>query len=215
MESEILMKDNYTHICLVVDRSGSMMTIYKDMNGAILQLMQEQVDAQIGDITVDVITFDSDIEVVYESVNPADVIGNVIVPRGSTALNDAIGFAINRLGNKFKIMSEQSRPDKVIVVIVTDGGENASKEYSQAQVKAMVEEQTTKWNWTFMYLAANVDAFGTGAGYGFDATNTMGYVATASGTHGSYSGLSSNITRTRSGLDSGFTDEEREVANGE
>lgn len=212
MESEILMKDNYTHICLVVDRSGSMMTIYKDMNGAIVQLMREQAEANIGDITVDVITFDSDIDVVHENVDPLDVGENVIVPRGSTALNDAIGFAINRLGNKFRIMSERSRPDKVIVVVVTDGGENASKEYSQAQVKAMVEEQASKWNWTFMYLAANVDAFGTGAGYGFDATNTMGYVATASATHGSYSGLSANIARTRSGLASGFTDEEREAA---
>lgn len=199
----------YTHLCLVVDRSGSMQTIYKDMNGAIQTLLDDQA-ALDGTIRVDVVLFDTTIDVAHENVHPSDVRHDLIEPRGMTALNDAIGVAIKRLGNKFKIMDEGNRPSKVIVVVVTDGGENSSREYTAEQIKAMVTEQTDQWGWQFTYLAANVDAFATGSTYGFAANQTLQYVPTASGATNSFAAASANITRSRLGDDSGYTQEERE-----
>ena len=148
---------DYTHLALIVDRSGSMQTIASDVNGAIKKLLEEQAQ-EPGTIKVDVATFDSIVEFVCTDVAPADVPEDLVNPRGMTALNDAIGQMINRLGNKFKTTPEDKRPAHVIVVIATDGLENSSREYTAQQVKEMVKEQTEKWQWTFIYLAANVDA---------------------------------------------------------
>lgn len=202
---------NYTHLMLIADRSGSMQGVHTDVNGAIKKMMEEQAALE-GKILVDVIVFDSTIDVVHESVDPTAVSGDVIEPRGSTALNDAIGMGITRLGRKLSIMAEDARPSNVVVVIATDGMENASREYSTDQVKALVTEQTEKWGWTFIYLAANVDAFGTGGGYGFNAATTMSMAGSGAGMSNGYWSASASVTRTRSGLSADFTDEEREAA---
>lgn len=204
--------ENYTHIGLVVDRSGSMSGIAQDMNGGIQQLLRDR----IGDdkVLVDVATFDTVVEFVETDATPADIVSaEYCVPRGSTALNDAIGQMINRLGNKFKTMSEDQRPGNVIVVIVTDGMENASREYTAEQIKKMVEQQTSEWGWVFTYLAANVDAFATGAGYGFDRGQTIAYAASSVGTQNVWDAASANIGRVAKGSRSGYTEDERDSAN--
>jgi uncharacterized protein YegL len=201
----------YTHVGFVIDRSGSMSGIAQDMNGGIRQTLDD-LAKQEGVIKVDVATFDNDVEFVYTDAHPSDITSDLVVPRGSTALNDAIGQMITRLGNKFKTMPEEKRPSTVIVVVVTDGMENASREYKTVQIKAMVEEQTGKWNWTFTYLAANVDAFATGAAYGFAPGQTMSYAASGSATRKMSKGMSANISRTIAGDSTGYLATEREDA---
>ena len=203
--------DNYTHLALVVDRSGSMSDLAKEVNGSIKKLLADQAK-EPGDLLVDVATFDDYVEFVYTNARADEVRENLVEPRGMTALNDAIGQTIVRLGNKFKTLAEDKRPGHVIVVIATDGFENASKEYSAEQVKAMVEEQKTKWNWTFIYLAANVDAFKTGGNLGFGAGQTISVAGSGASFASAYAGTSNLITRTRSGLSTEYTDEEREAA---
>jgi uncharacterized protein YegL len=206
---------NYTHIGLVVDRSGSMSDIAQDMNGGIQQLLRDQTKAEAF-VKVDVATFDNDVEFVATDATPESIMNEEFCnPRGSTALNDAIGQMINRLGNKFATMPEEKRPSQVIVVIVTDGMENASREYTSDQIKAMVTKQTDEYQWTFMYLAANVDAFATGGTLGFGRKMSMGYAATAGGTQNMWAASSANIARTIAGDHSGYTDEEREAASEE
>jgi Mg-chelatase subunit ChlD len=199
---------NLTHLTLIVDRSGSMHGIHTDMNGAILSLLEAQSN-EPGDVVVDVVTFDNVVEYPYTGVDPLDVKGDVIEPRGSTALNDAIGLTTRKNGRYFASLAEEDRPGTVIVVVVTDGMENASREYTTEQVKAMVTEQTEQWGWTFMYLAANVDAFATGSGYGFAPGQTMAYAASSKGSKMSMSNLHANASRARRGDSSGFTEEER------
>jgi uncharacterized protein YegL len=203
--------ENYTHLALVVDSSGSMQTIVDDVNGAIAQLLSDQAK-EPGTLRVDVCTFDSVVEFVATDAAVADVPADLVAPRGGTALNDAIGLMILRLGNKFKIMPEEKRPAHVIVVIATDGMENSSREFSAAQVKAMVTEQTEKWSWTFVYLAANVDAFATGGAYGFAKGSTISVAGTGQSFQAAYGSTSNLVTRTRSGLSTEYTDEEREAA---
>jgi Mg-chelatase subunit ChlD len=201
-----------TRLVIVADRSGSMHGIAGDMNGAIRQLLIEQA-TQPGTLVVDIVTFDTVVEYPYTGVAPAEVTDDIIRPRGSTALNDAVGLTIAKLGAELSSLAEDDRPGHVIVVVVTDGMENASREYTTQQVKAMVEEQTGKWGWTFLYLAANVDAFATGAGYGFARGQTISYAADSEGAESVVKSASAGITRTRSGLSTDFTDEEREAAH--
>ena len=78
------------------------------------------------------------------------------LPCGNTAMNDGIGTAITNIGKWLNDMSEDERPSKNLIVIMTDGYENASKEYTLPQVREMIKHQTDKYNWTFMYVGADV-----------------------------------------------------------
>ena len=200
-----------THLLLIVDRSGSMASIATDMEGGIQQMLKDQ-QAQPGAIVVDVWTFDDRPDHVFTAVRPDDVKGPLVIPRGMTALNDAIGMAVTELGERFAKYEEDDRPGTIIVVVVTDGQENSSHEWSGSQVHALITEQSERWGWTFVYLGANVDAFAEGNRYGFDKGQTMNYAATSKGAAGAMATASSLITRTRSGLDNTLTDEEREAA---
>jgi uncharacterized protein YegL len=203
---------NYTHLALVVDRSGSMSGIAQDMNGGIDKLLSDQAEGP-STVKVDVCTFDSVAEYVATDADPLALIGQEYCnPRGMTALNDAIGLTIQRLGNKFKTMKEADRPGNVIVVVITDGHENSSREYTADDVKKMVSRQTDEWGWTFMYLAANVDAFATGSNLGFAPGQTMSYAGSGIGTSNAWAASSSNIARTIAGDQSGYTVDEREAA---
>jgi uncharacterized protein YegL len=205
---------DYTHLALVVDRSGSMSPIASDMNGGIKQLLADQAKGP-STVKVDVCIFDTIAEFPYTDVAPDAITADLCVPRGMTALNDAIGMTINRLGNKFRTLSEDERPGNVIVAVITDGLENSSREYTAAQIKEMVTEQTEKWGWTFMYMAANVDAFATGGGYGFARGQTISYAPSAAGTQNVWEASSANILRTANGDNSGYLQSEREAASQE
>ena len=208
---------DYTHIAMVVDRSGSMATIAGDMNGAILALLGDQAK-QDGYCVVDITTFDDKIERPYVNVRPDDVKGEVIHPRGLTALNDALGKTIVELGERFAAMPDDERPGLVVFVVVTDGYENHSKEYKTDQVKAMIKEQSERWGWQFMYLATNVDAFDTGRDYGFDPGSTINFAASSAGTQNVAGATSNVISKGRSSASRGlkvntsYSDEDREEA---
>lgn len=208
---------NYTHLLLIADRSGSMSLIEKDMNGGIETLLAEQAK-EPGKIVVDIVTFDTVIEHAYKGVAPGDVKGPVIVPRGSTALNDATGFGITELGERLAKMPEDERPGLVMVVIVTDGEENSSREYTKDQVKALVERQTNEYGWQFVFLAANIDAFAAAGGYGIAKGSTMNFAPSAAGTQSMYANTSRKMSASRvataSGVDNTlmYDDQDREEA---
>jgi hypothetical protein len=206
---------NLTALALIVDRSGSMQYIAGDMNGAIHNLLVEQAK-EPGDLFVNVTTFDDQVEhpVVAEHVRDLVRAGRVdyIQPRGMTALHDAIGRTVTELGQVLAATEEDQRPSKVIVVVVTDGGENSSREYTRGQIRTLVTQQEEQWGWTFLYLAANVDAFGTGQHMGFAKGGTIAYAANSVGTQSVYAAASAAVTRSRQGGSAEFTDEERAAA---
>lgn len=195
---------NYTHVLFILDRSGSMDSIVNDANGGVETLLKEQAE-QPGKIAVDVVTFDTLLDWPYENVHPSKVKGPLIVPRGGTALNDAIGVGVVKLGEYLAALPEEKRPGAVIVVIVTDGEENSSREYTHAMVKELVTKQTNEFGWNFVYLAANVDAFATGAGYGISKGSTMNFAPSAAGVTNSYAATSRNISGLRTSMSAGIT----------
>lgn len=196
---------DYTHIKVVVDRSGSMFSCRHDMTGALDAYFEDQAK-ESGKCLVDYSQFDSEYESVFEDkeISKAKAVLN---PRGATALNDAIGKATVSFGDKLAGMKEDERPATVIVVIVTDGGENASTEYTKESVKALVTEQQDKYNWQFVFLGANIDAFSVGGNFGFKAGSILQY--NTDNVFAAASSLSGYTSTTRSSGSSSFTDEDR------
>lgn len=115
-------------------------------------------------------------------------------PRGGTALIDACCITIDRIGQRLAAMPESERPDGVLVVIITDGQENASSEFKKADLSRRIAHQQSKYGWKFLFLGANQDASAEGASYGVSKGSSFNYVATSVGTADMYAGVS-RVTR--------------------
>ena len=100
---------------------------------------------------------------------------------GCTALNDAVCIAIDTFGQELAAMKEEDRPENVLMVIIMDGFENAGRQFSSKDVKDRIKHQTEKYNWEFQYLAANQDAFASGADLGIAKDNCVYFAASAAG----------------------------------
>lgn len=204
---------NYAHIAVVADRSGSMSTIEDAMNEALKSFLDTQATEAKGVLLVDITTFDTEIETPYNDAAVDDIKWPVINHRGSTALYDALGQTIVRLGEKFAKQPEDERPSRVVVVVVTDGHENASKEYrgreGAAKIKEMVERQQNEYQWLFVFLGANIDSFAVGGGLGFDPGSTLNYAATRGGVRASASALSDHVSSYLVGAKEDFSEEDR------
>lgn len=206
---------NYTHIAVVADRSGSMRVIEKDMNGGLRSFLEEQA-ALPGTLAVDITIFDTEIETPYSDAAVADIQWPVINPRGGTALYDALGQTVVRLGEKFAALEEDKRPGKVLVIVVTDGQENSSTEYrgsvGAATIKEMVERQQNEFHWNFVFLGANIDSFAVAGAFGIPSSHTMDFAASSVGVSGLTRSLADYTTAYRGGEDAQFTDEDRQDA---
>jgi uncharacterized protein YegL len=174
------MKSNYMHLVLVVDRSGSMQRIRADMEGALTAYFDTQkLDA--GQTTVSLYQFDNTSECVYAFKPLKDVEQVVIVPRGSTALYDAMAQAISETGKALSVMAEDDRPERVLVVTITDGEENSSFNATRQQVFEAVKHQTDTYGWGFVYLGANQDAMAAGGAIGVASASTYTYAPNSAG----------------------------------
>jgi len=154
-------KPNFTEIVVVLDRSGSMDLIKKDMEGGYDNFMREQ-RLTPGECKVSLYQFDTEYEVVYESVPINDVKPLMLIPRGWTALYDAVANTIVRTGERYSKLPEHERPSKVLFMVITDGEENRSVEYSISKngaqrVKSLIEHQTKNYQWAFVYLGSTMN----------------------------------------------------------
>ena len=180
---------HYTHIAFLLDRSGSMMSIKSDTEGGFDAYIASQ-KGQPGRCTVTLAQFDDEYEEVFGGLPIAAVPRLDLQPRGMTALNDSIARLVHSTGEFLAAMPEDRRPGAVIVGIMTDGMENASKEWTRPAVKALIEDQENTYNWTFSYLGANQDAVEVGSSMGIAADRSLTYgtgagnVAAAMGAYG-------------------------------
>src|SRR3954470_4946345 len=156
---------DYSALLLIIDRSGSMSSIRDEMVGSLTTLMREQAQ-QPGMLTVDVVTFDDRIETTHVQADPATLEVR-LEPRGMTALLDAIGIGVSEFGARLAAMPEHARPGTVVVVVATDGLENASHEWRPEVIKALLDQQREQYGWDFVFLGANQDAVTTGGELGF------------------------------------------------
>lgn len=176
-------------IVCVLDRSGSMDHLAKEVIGGFNSFINEQRKVK-GKARVTLVLFDTEYKMVYDRIklkHVPELTSDVYWARGMTALNDAIGKTIVNLKKK----------SKGIFLIQTDGGENASREFTNDSVKRLVNKKEKK-GWSFVYLGADIDAFGEGMSRGFG--NTVQYGATVKGTNDMYSAVSTMAFNTRSAV---------------
>jgi hypothetical protein len=180
--------------------------------------MNEFLDSQAkipGKCLVDYATFNTRYNLVYEDCHVVDAEA-YIVPSGLTALLDAIGKATNELGSKLRGMKEKDRPGKVLVIVVTDGMENSSREFTAEAVKQLIRQQEETYNWEYLFLGANIDAVAVGDMYGFKPDSSLTFNIHKGETVIATSAALSNYAATyRGGGQGAFSDEERKKAVGQ
>jgi hypothetical protein len=177
---------NYTHLALVVDRSGSMADIATDAQGGINTLIAEQF-AEDGKFTVTLSEFDDKFDDVTRMSDKA--IEYRLQPRGTTALLDAVGKEITRTGAELDSLPENQRPEKVLFVVVTDGQENASHEFSLEAVKSSIQKRRDVDKWTFQFIGADENAW-QGRDLGM---NTSSFKRSDKGQRGAYKSMNDSM----------------------
>lgn len=206
------MRNDLTDITLVVDRSGSMQQVQSDAEGGINSFIQQQA-REPGEALLTLVQFDTEYDFVHRGVRIQDVPEYRLVPRGMTALLDAVGRAMNETGERLAQMPKAERPGLVVFVVMTDGLENSSTEFSRAQIRTMIERQQSKYNWHFTFLGANQDAFAEAGALGVQAAGVANVAMNKIGR--AYTTTSDKIARMRKQTDHGidvindFTEEER------
>jgi uncharacterized protein YegL len=190
------MKEALTQITVVLDRSGSM-NVVRD---ATISGFNEFVEGQRktpGEANITLIQFDTEnaYEVVFDKpiADCPNLTVETYVPRGGTPLHDTLGRTITQLGAKLGKMPETERPAKVVIVIMTDGLENSSKEYNAPQIAEMIRHQRETYKWQFLFLGANQDAILTGERLAIPAVNSVSYAHNRVGTHNVMAATATNV----------------------
>ncbi len=208
------MRKDLTDITLVVDRSGSMGVCRTEAQGGINGFIEDQKNKP-GEAIFSLLQFDTEYDYVFKGISIKQVGEYKLIPRGMTALLDAVGKAINETGERLSTLSENDRPGLIIIAIITDGQENSSHEFTKAKIKEMIEHQQKNYQWQFTFLGANQDAFSEAGGLGIGMAATTNY--DPSKTQFAYTSLSTNVGRMRGQSICGqtvsnyYTNDEREA----
>lgn len=178
------MKKGLTELVFILDKSGSMSGLETDTIGGFNSMLAKQ-QAIDGECYITTVLFDNNFELLHDRIEINAV--RAITEKeyhvgGSTALLDAIGMSINKIAKAQKNTAEDYRAEKVMFVILTDGEENSSREYSAEKVKSQIEHQKSKYGWEFIFLGANIDAVSTAVSYGFAPDRAVDYIADSKGT---------------------------------
>ena len=193
------MRENLTELVFILDRSGSMSGLESDTIGGFNSMLKKQKKEE-GEAVVSTVLFDDVSEVIHDRKPIADVkklTEKQYYVRGCTALLDAVGSAIDHIGNVQKYAREEDRPSKTLFVITTDGLENASKRYTFKKVEKMIERQKEKYNWEFLFLGANIDAIEVAGHMGISADRAANYHCDEVGTALNYEVLEKTVSQVR------------------
>jgi predicted GIY-YIG superfamily endonuclease len=199
-QKEPMTKDNFTSINIVLDASGSMTNLQTDTIGSFNTFLAEQ-KAVKGEAVFTLAVFNHEYKLIHDFAK-LDSVPNLDAksynPNGYTALLDALGTTMDNVGSKLAAMPEHERPSKVVWLIITDGKENSSTQYTASRIKEMVQHQTDKYQWLFVFTGANIDAITAGKDMGVSVQNSLNYVASSAGIKTLYQSVSSNMSILRS-----------------
>ena len=190
-----------TELVYIIDRSGSMSGLEGDTIGGFNAMLKEQ-QALEGEAVLTTVLFDDKYELLHDRINirgVAPMNEKDYFVRGSTALLDAVGKTINKVKRVQKNSTEDYRADKVMFIIITDGFENASCEYTAEWVKERIERQKQKYDWEFIFIGANMDAITEAGKLGISADRAQNYHADSIGTSKAFAAMSAASTGLRTG----------------
>ena len=202
------MKSGYTHISMLLDRSGSMDSIKSFIIEGFNNFIKDQ-KKEAGELSVTLVQFDTDYEVLFDFKGINDIpllTDKIYIPRGMTALNDSWVKLIEETGAKLASYKEEDRPEKVLLISLSDGLENASKKYAPPEgdkfIKDLVERQEKDYNWKFLYIGANQDSKKEGALRGVN--NFMNFAGNEKSIRTMSASLSAETSNYRSRKDNSF-----------
>lgn len=190
----------HTELVFILDRSGSMAGMESDTIGGFNAFLKEQQQSQ-DPAKLTTILFDQNIEVLHDRMDLAAIShlnDHDYKVRGSTALLDAIGFGIHKIIQVQRSSKPEHQADKVIFMITTDGMENASRRFTQTEIKTLIDRQTSDYHWEFIFLGANIDAVEVASHYGIDADHAVQYRNDKEGIDLNYRNLSKFASDIRS-----------------
>ncbi|MGB9306747.1 MAG: VWA domain-containing protein [Mycobacterium sp.] len=204
---------NLTLIAALLDRSGSMERCKTATETGFDEIISKH-RSEPGEAIVTLSMFDDRYDTVYANVPIAAAPPLTLVPRNMTAVLDAIGCFITEIGEHLASQNEADRPGTVICLIMTDGYENASKEWSYDSVKALITQQREQYDWSFLFLGANIDAVDVGGRIGVPRDTSMTYNADDSrAVAGAYSMAGREMSKRRAGDAMSFSEEDRREAS--
>lgn len=181
-------------IVCILDKSGSMRSIKSDAIGGFNSFLDDQ--KKLGDVNFTLVLFDTIVTNVYvsEPINNVQHLDDAsFAPGGMTSLYDAIGSTFDMLGKEFS----KTKPEKVIVAVLTDGEENSSSDYTLKNVREMITHQQEKYGWEIIYLGANQDSFAEGQNLNINAKDISNYAATGEGIRGAFGNMTASVKNYR------------------
>jgi len=193
------MSKNLTEIAFILDRSGSMAPVTEAAITGFNEFLRDQQKTE-GQARLTLVLFDNEYLVPLDGIPVQEAVAldtTSYVPRASTALLDAIGTTIDRLGARLSALPEPDRPGQVIVAILTDGYENSSEKFTWQDISRKILEQTNTYKWQFLFLGANQDAIATASNLSIAAGNASTYVGDTGGTYTSQRAMSRKTTALR------------------
>ncbi|MCL2059639.1 MAG: VWA domain-containing protein [Oscillospiraceae bacterium] len=194
------MKANLMELVFILDRSGSMGGLESDTIGGFNSMLSKQ-QAEPGECRITTVLFDNQYEILHDRIDikaVSPVTEREYYVRGNTALLDAVGKTINKIGAVQKNTAEVCRAEKVLFVITTDGMENASRKFSYNKIKSMIEHQKSKYGWEFVFLGANIDAVEVANRFGIDKNRAQNYHNDSEGVALNYAVVSEAVKSYRS-----------------
>lgn len=177
------MKKGLTELVFILDKSGSMGGLETDTIGGYNAMLLKQKAVE-GECRITTALFDNHYVLLHDRIDigaVSPISEKEYFIGGSTALLDAIGRTIHKIDNAQKHTAEEYRAEKVMFIIITDGEENASREYSSDRIKKLIEQKKNKNSWEFIFLGANIDSVETAGRYGISLDRVQNYHADSKG----------------------------------
>ena len=193
------MKKGMTEMVFIIDRSGSMTGLESDTIGGFNSTIKKQKEEE-GEAKVTTILFDNRYEVLHDRFDLnqiGEMTSDEYYTRGTTALLDALGRAIRKTVNVQRHLPEEERAENVVFVVITDGYENSSREFSYRDIRHMVKKEQEKYGWEFLFLGANIDAVAEGGRMGFRADRSVRYMHDGVGTGLVYDSVNNAVRNLR------------------
>ena len=193
------MKTNITELVFILDKSGSMSGLESDTIGGYNAMIRKQQE-ETGKARITTVLFSDESEILHDQTDIMEM--KPMTKRqyqvgGSTALLDAVGMTIHKIGNAQKYAKEELRADKVMVVITTDGMENSSREYTYEKIRRMIERQKNRYGWEFIFLGADIEAVAAAAKLGIERDRAVNFHSDSQGTTLNYKVISDAVSTVR------------------
>lgn len=196
------MKNGLTELVFILDRSGSMSGLENDTIGGFNSVLEKQRGEE-GECVVTTVLFDHYYELLHDRIDiraVSPLTEKEYYVRGNTALLDAVGKTIEKIDTAQENTAEDYRAEHVIFVIITDGYENASREYTYPKIRALIKAREAK-GWQFMFLGANIDVAETAERIGIRKEYSAEFIADKEGVNDTYSTLNDAIFCSRQDID--------------